>query len=97
VGGNDGVQPTGSLVFGNAGGLYGTTAYGGAHNAGTIYQLTPPIGSGGTWTETVLHTFSGSDGQNPFDGVVYAPNGALFGTTEFGGPAGLGTVFALVL
>jgi uncharacterized repeat protein (TIGR03803 family) len=45
-------------------------------------------------TFTVLHTFSGSDGANPFAGLISSGN-TLFGTTENGGSSGSGTVFAI--
>ena len=37
----DGALPTGSLIFDSAGNLYGTTSEGGAHNAGTVFEVTP--------------------------------------------------------
>lgn len=93
--GIDGSSPTGTLVFGPGGALYGTTAVGGAKSDGTIFQLSPPASSGSPWTQIVLHSFSGLDGQNPYYGVMFAKTGALYGTTEFGGATGLGTVFQL--
>jgi uncharacterized repeat protein (TIGR03803 family) len=83
----DGVNPFGGLVALN-GALYGTTTYGGAHNDGTVYEITP------SGAETVVHTFSGVDGSYPMDALI-AVNGTLYGTTQNGGAAGLGTVFAL--
>lgn len=44
---------------------------------------------------TVLHSFGGPDGAAPLLGVIADAKGALYGTTVFGGPAGLGTVFKL--
>src|SRR5205814_1699511 len=59
-GGNDGVNPYGGLIFDESGALYGTTYFGGgSYYAGTVFKLTPPSTSGGAWTETILHTFSG--------------------------------------
>ncbi|MGA8867151.1 MAG: choice-of-anchor tandem repeat GloVer-containing protein [Candidatus Sulfotelmatobacter sp.] len=40
-GGTDGVEPLGGLIFDSAGNLYGTTADGGAANAGTVFEITP--------------------------------------------------------
>ena len=52
------------LVFDQAGNLYGTTSQGGAHNAGSVFQLTP---SGSGWIETVIYSFqNGSDGSFPY-------------------------------
>ncbi len=62
TGGNDGGAPTQVLV-GNDGNLYGV-AGGGVYGEGVVFQLTP---SGGQWTESVLHAFTGngSDGSDP--------------------------------
>ena len=95
----DGKSPDGSLIFDVYGNLYGTTNGGGAHNSdcdypgcGTVYELTP--GSGGTWTETVLHSFdnNGVDGYQPY-GKLVDWNGNLYGTTSMGGAYNAGTVF----
>jgi len=101
TGGADGGTPYGGLVIDAAGNLYGTTNVGGASGMGTVFELAP--GSGNTWTETVLHSFTGgSDGVFPHAGLVLKGNN-LAGTTEQGGTGttcGLfggscGTVFAL--
>jgi uncharacterized repeat protein (TIGR03803 family) len=44
-GGNDGADPYASLIFDNAGNLYGTTAAGGANGDGTVFELTPSNGA----------------------------------------------------
>jgi hypothetical protein len=38
----DGAAPTGPLTFDAAGNLYGTTAFGGAYNGGTVFELMRP-------------------------------------------------------
>jgi uncharacterized repeat protein (TIGR03803 family) len=95
TGGNDGSNPISSLVIDANGSLYGTTSEGGAHGAGTVFQLTP---SGKGWVEHVLYSFTGGrDGSNPWAGVTFDKAGALYGTTEGGGRKGsAGTVFRLV-
>src|SRR5579872_4951834 len=45
-------------------------------------------------TFTTLHVFNASDGQKPAAGLLLSGN-ILYGTTEYGGPAGEGTVFAI--
>lgn len=96
----DGESPDGSLIFDPQGNLYGTTNGGGAYGSdcnypgcGTVFELTP--GSGGTWTETVLHSFnnSGGDGYQPYGNLVMDTAGNLYGTTSSGGAYGYGTVF----
>jgi uncharacterized repeat protein (TIGR03803 family) len=95
TGGQDGAGPNGRVIFDAQGNLYGTTAYGGASNFGTVFKLTR--GSDGTWTEAVLHSFTdGTDGESPFAGLVFDPAGNLYGTTVDGGTTnGFGTVFSL--
>jgi uncharacterized repeat protein (TIGR03803 family) len=89
----DGAQPTCNLVIDKSGNLYGTTFSGGAHNLGTVFELS---NINGVWTETVLHSFSGnSDGWFPYAGLLMAGADIFYGTTMFGGNYGDGTVFKL--
>jgi len=46
--------------------------------------------------ETVLHSFNGNDGANPYAGLAFDAAGNLYGTTVGGGPPGGGVVFQLV-
>jgi len=94
TGGADGAYPQSGVILGPGGVLYGTTSAGGSAGMGTVYQLTP--GAGGAWTETVLHSFSGSDGGYPYATPTLASSGALYGSTELGGAMGYGAVFALM-
>jgi uncharacterized repeat protein (TIGR03803 family) len=91
----DGSAPFAPLVFDPAGNLYGTTAYGGAHNHGSVFELSPVAGGG--WKEKVLHSFNlnGVDGYQPYAGVVLDVAGKLYGTTSLGGAHSGGTVFEL--
>jgi len=90
----DGSEPYGPLTIDVAGNLYGTTNFGGGANQGTIYELTPV--SGGGWTETLLHSFTGgADGSDPVGGLVLDSAGNLYGTASGGGAHGQGTVFEL--
>jgi len=43
---------------------------------------------------TVLSSYTNSDGDNPFGGLVLS-GGTLYGTADFGGSGGSGTVFAV--
>ena len=102
--GMDGANPVGNLVFDAAGNLYGGTAGGGAGSiycgesgCGVVFQLKPPAISGGSWTESVIYEFfttGTTDGFGP-SGVLLGPGGVLYGTTAYGGAAGVGTFFKL--
>jgi hypothetical protein len=96
-GGTDGEYPS-TIGVGNAGALFGTAVSGGTASAscdggtcGTVFKLAPPAEPGGSWTETTLHSFDGSDGSNPFSLIVGA-NTILYGTTLYGGTSNAGTV-----
>jgi uncharacterized repeat protein (TIGR03803 family) len=95
TGGADGGQPlVASLIFDPSGNLYGVTQYGGAYNQGTVFELTPS--PSGTWTETVLYSFTGgTDGSNPEGGLIIDGSGNLYGTASQGGASACGTVFEL--
>jgi uncharacterized repeat protein (TIGR03803 family) len=85
-----GSYPLAGLILDAAGNLYGTTNYN-----STVFELTPT--AGGSWTETVLHTFSstGTDGYGPMAAVIFDTTGNLYGTTTSGGLYIYGTVFEL--
>jgi uncharacterized repeat protein (TIGR03803 family) len=91
-GSGDGAYPgSGSLVPDQSGHLYGTTPVGGI-SGGVLYKMTR---SGGTWTESVIYDFGGTnDASNPYSGVRFN-NGVLYGTSQRGGSAGDGTVFSV--
>jgi uncharacterized repeat protein (TIGR03803 family) len=98
----DGAEPTGRLIFGANGDLYGTTQegglYNGFYNQGTIFR----ISTSGAYT--ILHLFSGpfgttGDGANPAAGLILGSDGNFYGTTTAGGSGGEdegeGTVFKM--
>ena len=97
-GGSDGAGPAhGDLIFDQAGNIYGTADTGGTGNCngetcGVVYELKP---SGSGWTESVLYSFSGSDGAIPYNDVIFDNAGNLYGITYAGGVSGYGTVFEL--
>ncbi len=95
TGGGDGGYPNGGLIFDAAGNLYGVTQSGGNTNCncGTVFELSP--GRNGTWTETVLYSFTGPDGYGPRAGLTFDSAGNLYGTTQGGGAIGSGTVYQL--
>jgi uncharacterized repeat protein (TIGR03803 family) len=89
----DGAHPYAGLVRDTAGNLYGTTAFGGASDLGTVFKLDT------TGKETVLHSFTGPDGQYPLASLVGDAAGNFYSTTKNGGSnncsGGCGTVFKL--
>jgi len=81
-GGRKGNTPSGPVVFGRKGSMYGTTAQGGSPKCGggcgVVYRLIPH--SIGGWKYEVLHSFTGTDGGFPTGGVVLDEAGNLYGT-----------------
>ncbi len=92
--GADGADPFAGVTVGGTGTLYGTTyAGGGSPRYGVVFELAQ---RGPGWTLSPLYEFHGSDGLGPEAPVTVGPNGALYGTTTFGGNGnGTGTVFEL--
>jgi uncharacterized repeat protein (TIGR03803 family) len=86
--GADGSYPTAGLID-VKGTLYGTTTYGGASNAGTVFAVST------SGTERVLYTFEGGTDSSYPEGRLIDVNGVLYGTTEGGGTSNAGTVFAV--
>ena len=80
-----GSQPTGGVTFDKVGNLYGSTTGGGNSGKGVIFQLTP--NSDGSWTEKVIHHFTGgSDGAYPDHvNLIFDSTGNLYGVAANGG------------
>jgi len=90
TGGSDGEYPQAGLIMDSSGNLYGTTERGGAYDDGVVFKLAP----GGT--ETVLYSFTGSDGgAYPYAGLIMGSSGNLYGMTPEGGAYDHGVVFKL--
>jgi uncharacterized repeat protein (TIGR03803 family) len=98
--GANGLAVTQPLVQASNGDLYGTSNFGGSGTycgnmgCGTIFGITP----GGTLT--TLYSFlcsqSGcTNGAFPNSALVQSENGALYGTTQGGGPGNVGTMFKI--
>jgi uncharacterized repeat protein (TIGR03803 family) len=87
----DGAYPMAELVLDGAGNLYGTTTQGGSGfpKNGIVFRVDP------AGTETVLHSFNGTDGATPMAGLLLDAAGSLYGTTRSGGAFGFGTVFKI--
>jgi uncharacterized repeat protein (TIGR03803 family) len=83
----DGNTPA-SVIEGRDGNFYGTTFFGGAHNDGTVFKLTP------AGALTTLYSFCSRgdanihdclDGVDP-NGLIEGSDGNFYGTTSAGGP-----------
>ncbi len=91
--GGDGWSPVAGLTTDRAGNFYGTTDVGGASNRGTVFRLSR-AGSG--WVLTTLYSFQcQDDGGYVFGGVIFGPDGALYGTTYECGKDDHGVVYRL--
>lgn len=97
--GSDGTVPYAAPVFGPSGILYGTTSLGGSGN-GVVYSMHPQanvcIAVSCPWVESLLWTFTGSDGSSPDYGTLtFDQSGNGYGTTQFGGTQNNGTVYEI--
>jgi uncharacterized repeat protein (TIGR03803 family) len=88
---NDG--PNAPVILAPDGSIYGSTYAGGLAGDGTVFQLTHESGKA-TWTQKVLYTFSGLDGNQP-NSIVMDAAGNIYGVTVYGGDYGDGVVFKL--
>jgi len=89
----DGANPTGGLVQASNGNFYGTTYGGGAYGSGTVFKITT------AGAPTTLHSFCSEDacrdGANPGYELVQGTDGNFYGTTNWGGNGGYGTLFEI--
>ncbi len=88
----DGNGPYAGLIMDKEGNLYGTANGGGAYPYwGTVFELTSQ------GVEKVLYSFGAysGDGSGPSAGLIMDKKGNLYGTTEWGGANGYGTVFKI--
>jgi uncharacterized repeat protein (TIGR03803 family) len=95
----DGVFPSGRVIFGPDGALYGVTQEGGEANCnagfgtcGIVFRVTPPATACRSfpcpWQKSTLFSFNGTDGAEPTSEVVFDRAGNLYGTTFGGGGNG---------
>src|SRR5207249_11668522 len=89
--------PYKGVTLDGEGNLYGTAVTGGSGicegGCGVAYKLT---NSGGTWTQTVIHAFTGEDdGSGPGARVTVDGAGNVYGMAPTGGAYGLGTIYKI--
>ncbi len=97
TGGADGGEPYKGVTLDVQGNLYGTAVTGGTGSCeggcGVVYKLT---NSGGSWSQSVIHYFSGgNDGSGPGAGLTIDNHGNLYGMAPTGGANGLGVIYRL--
>jgi len=88
--GADGGEPYKGVTVDREGNLYGAAVTGGSGSCeggcGVVYKLT---NSGGTWTQTVIHAFTGGDdGSGPGARVTLDRSGNVYGMAPTGGADG---------
>jgi uncharacterized repeat protein (TIGR03803 family) len=106
--GAGGSVPIGTPFIASDGTIYGTTDGGGnlncrdlfADGCGTVFHLRPQPtfcpSLSCPWTNTKLYTFTGgSDGNDPYTGVVLDGAGNIYGTAYSGGSSQLGVAYEL--
>ena len=86
----NGAVPQAGVTFDANGNLFGTTAGGGTHGTGTVWELAQ-----GSGTIRALASFN-LPSQSVYGGVTFDAKGNLYGTTGSGGASNQGTVWELV-
>ena len=80
---------------GSDGNFYGTTEYGGSNTfcagCGTVFR----ISTNGTYSSLYSFGYPSTDAEYPTAGLVQGSDGNFYGTAEYGGTNGLGTVFRI--
>lgn len=89
---NEGNGSVGSVVFGPAGLLYGAHASGGEGGLGTLYRWSP---SDSSFAVLQHLEYATSKPASPQSGLIVGRDGALWGTSAFGGRALAGTIYTL--
>jgi uncharacterized repeat protein (TIGR03803 family) len=97
TGGADGGEPYKGVTIDREGNLYGTAVTGGSGSCeggcGVAYKLRH---TGSTWTQTVIHAFTGGDdGSGPGARLTVDWIGNVYGMAPTGGANGLGTIYKI--
>jgi uncharacterized repeat protein (TIGR03803 family) len=101
----DGAEPSGSLVVGPDGQLYGTTAVGGSNGNGTVFKMTTngnltvlaafdPLVSNGLMNGGAFWQ-TNDNGAQPVGQLIVGRDGKLYGTGSNGGLGAVGDIFSV--
>jgi uncharacterized repeat protein (TIGR03803 family) len=90
---SDGQDPDAALIQGQGSdsNFYGTTAYGGKFDNGTVFRISPS----GSYSNLYSFGSSPNDGRIPQAALVQGANSNFYGTTAYGGANNEGAVFEL--
>ena len=83
-----GYGPSAPLVQGSDGSLYGTTQFG-AGGHGAVFKIST------AGALTLLHAFSGTDGDPPIAALVQGSDSNFYGSTYQGGTSNLGVLYKI--
>ena len=95
-----GLNPYSTPVVGTDGALYGMDYVGGKFGHGCIYKIDPATGVLKSLTLKSLYdfpsyTFVGNTDNTPLQSLYVAPDGSIWGLTEFNGENGSGMLFRI--
>jgi len=94
TGGKDGGSPGGGVVLDAAGNVFGTTRSFGAKGYGTLFQISRTLAG---WRLRTIHAFDlGTDGGSPAGALVLGFDGAVYGTTQYGGNSVNGLTYGVL-
>jgi uncharacterized repeat protein (TIGR03803 family) len=94
--------PTGTVILGSDGSIFGTTLFGGSNGMGTVYKIAPngvltTLAEFDALTAATINgkaTYTNVSGAFPL-AVVIGNDGIVYGITRYGGSGGSGTFFRL--
>ena len=84
----NGAGPFAGLTLGKDGSFYGTTSEGGTYYQGTLFRFSPP----NTFVSLASFQYF-TNGGFPHAELTLGSDGFFYGTTEYGGTSGNGTIF----
>jgi uncharacterized repeat protein (TIGR03803 family) len=87
----EGSNPYAGLLYAADGNFYGTTYFGGAKQAGTVFRITPA----GTFSNLASFNGDSKGAFFPYGGLAQTADGTFYGTTLRGGANDKGTVFKM--